>query len=357
MLKFLPVLLLLVTNFCFAQAAPESSPKEWTVYIHMNGNNNLCPFTKVNLNQLKSKDVSKNANIIVAYACNRLNDSRLIELTGAKEKDLLPRPQQFDMGDYKFFRDTATAVFKRYPSKKRMIVLWNHGSGWELKKTMPARGISYDDQSGNHISTPQLGLALQEISAQFPVDILGFDACLMQMAEVLYEYADYAKYTVASEDLEPGEGWDYTGMLKALDSSASPKQMGMDIVDAYLSYYEQTGQSVTLSVVDHAKLIPLTEEIRNLARSLNLTPGLKSIVDTLPTWYDDYKDLGTFLDKLPLEQASVAKDLYSQTVVYSKATEAATGLSVYLTPFPRSDYKDLKFSKATGWFDFIRQIK
>ena len=41
------------------------------------------------------------------------------------------------------------------------------------------------------------------------VDILAFDACLMQMLEVSYAVKDHVDIMLASEDIEPGEGWAY----------------------------------------------------------------------------------------------------------------------------------------------------
>lgn len=44
------------------------------------------------------------------------------------------------------------------------------------------------------------------------LDIIGFDACLMAMYEVGSVMAPYAHYLLASELLEPGQGWDYSSL-------------------------------------------------------------------------------------------------------------------------------------------------
>ena len=55
------------------------------------------------------------------------------------------------------------------------------------------------------------------------VDVLAFDACLMQMAEVAYEVKDLADYVVGSEETEPGPGYPYDPFLAGLLGHASLK--------------------------------------------------------------------------------------------------------------------------------------
>ena len=42
-----------------------------------------------------------------------------------------------------------------------------------------------------------------------PFELIGFDACLMASVEMASVASPYAKYMVASEEVEPGSGWDY----------------------------------------------------------------------------------------------------------------------------------------------------
>ena len=41
------------------------------------------------------------------------------------------------------------------------------------------------------------------------IDLLGFDACLMNMLEVALSTPGTARFIVGSEELEPGDGWPY----------------------------------------------------------------------------------------------------------------------------------------------------
>src|SRR3989339_1466776 len=120
--------------------------------------------------------------------------------------------ENVDMGDYKRVVDFVAWAKTNYPAKRYMLIIWNHGSGWMDPKGSP-KGISFDDETGNYIRTPQIGLILKEAGK---VDILAFDACLMQMAEVAYEVKDNAQVIVGSEETVPGLGYPYGLFLGAM---------------------------------------------------------------------------------------------------------------------------------------------
>ena len=86
---------------------------------------------------------------------------------------------------------------KNLSAKKYAVVIWNHGSGWSKRRgnNIP-EGISYDDESGNHITTAQLTPAVAKNAGESgqKIDILAFDACLMQMLEVSYAVKNHVNY-------------------------------------------------------------------------------------------------------------------------------------------------------------------
>jgi len=339
--------------------------KDWTIYIHMNADNSLCYFAPKDLAEIKSVDISANAYIIVSFDCSENGDSRIFEIQGNKEiditKDILKTdgPYEFDMGDYKFFEKTAMLVFEKYPSEKRFIDIWNHGGGWRLLPLADIRDVSYDDESGTHITTPQLGVAMKNISEKYSIDILGFDACLMQMVEVSYEVADYTKYVLASEESEPGDGWDYKGLGVLSKSNVAPEEIGVSMVNSYMDFYKEgtKKQSVTMSFVSTLGIKELVLGLRNLVPELEKMTGLYNIIDAVPGYNGSFKDLGLFLCKLKSKLAESLKQLYKDAVYYNKSTEPGTGISIYLTTYPDEKYKTLKFDKDTGWFDMLQNIK
>jgi hypothetical protein len=279
-----------------------------------------------------------------------MNDSRLIYLQGLKETVL--QKGEFDMGSYAWLTKTASETFAKYPSEKKMVVIWNHGSGWKDKEKSyhsTTKGISYDDQSGNYITTEQLG----KITDSLPrLDIMGFDACLMQMIEIGYEMKSKVNYIVGSEETEPGDGWDYTAMVKSLATSPTPLELGTAIVDGYSSFYEGQdtgGTTATLSLVDVKQLVSLSKMFASFYASYDKNAIFEAMKKAQSYTYSEYKDFGSFLSYMPEASVSKLSEQYKKTVAYTKNKLPDTGLSIYYTTSPSSNYFNLKFAKDTGW--------
>src|ERR1700681_4764617 len=81
-----------------------------------------------------------------------------------------------------------------------------------------SRAIAFDDQAKDFLDNMELKRALGEMKKLLgrPLDIIGFDACLMAMLEVNYQIMATARYAVGSEEEEPGNGWPSHRGLKGL---------------------------------------------------------------------------------------------------------------------------------------------
>jgi len=196
---------------------------------------------------LKSRKRSKKAtdrrvNIVFqldrAYGkpCNRY----FVEKGNAK---IVEEMGEVDMGDVNVLVDFLKWGVENYPAKRYALVLWNHGSGWDKNKVSAEyKGISYDDQSENHITTAQLTTGFADIKNFLGrnIDILAFDACLMQMVEVAYAVKDSVDVMVASEDTEPGNGWCYESALSPLvaNPAISAEKLGDILVKGYDASYD-----------------------------------------------------------------------------------------------------------------------
>ena len=95
------------------------------------------------------------------------------------------------------------------------------------------------------------------------MELVGFDTCLMATVDVAAVFQNYAKYLVGSEEVEPGNGWYYTGWLGALaeDPDMDGAGLGRAICDTYYEGCEAVGtqDQTTLSLTDLTKLTPLLE--------------------------------------------------------------------------------------------------
>jgi len=86
------------------------------------------------------------------------------------------------------------------------------------------------------------------------LDIMAFDACLMGMVEVAYEFRNLADYFVASMNYVQLNGWDYeqlfSNMHEDMDESLlTPADLSFHIVDSYRSFITSSlydsGQTMT----------------------------------------------------------------------------------------------------------------
>ena len=94
-----------------------------------------------------------------------------------------------------------------------------------------------------------------------PVDIIGFDTCLMATVDTAYTFSDIGKYLVASQEVEPGNGWLYSGWLGALAQTPDiePLELSKVICDSYVQGCEEVGteDNITLSATDLSKVAGL----------------------------------------------------------------------------------------------------
>ena len=102
------------------------------------------------------------------------------------------------MADPETLQEFIVWSAEKYPAKKYVLVLWDHGGG---SKT----GIFIDELFENDtMYLYELGAALRDGGIIFETVL--FDACLMANVETAYIIKDYARYMVASEEVVVGQG-------------------------------------------------------------------------------------------------------------------------------------------------------
>lgn len=366
-------------------AAPEmdqspSKLKEWTIMVYINGKNNLEPFALLDMNEMEMVGSSDQINVVTEIGRMKgystadgdwktsrrflvKKDSDFRKITSPVVQDL----GKVDMGDYKHLIEFGNWAKTAYPAKKYMLIVWNHGSGWD-KATAITKGISYDDETGSHITTPQLGLALKGIGG---VNVYGSDACLMQMPEVDYEIKDYAEYIVGSEETEPGDGYTYNLMLDPIvkNPTMGPEQLGKVTVDAYSDHYQSIRQESTQSLVKTAALAGYLAAVNDFVAAATAADEKALITSAISgaqsfAVYDN-KDLWHFLSLYAAssgnaavkEKAKTLQDYVVNKLVVHNRTNSfdnARGLSVYLPGYSMNpDYNDLAWAGASQWDEFI----
>lgn len=157
-----------------------------------------------------------------------------------------------------------------FPSIYSALTLWNHGSAWS------GFGDDHDNADGNGMSLSEMYRGIKEgivgsrvggrsgesFYFEFKFDILGFDACLMMQFDVLEVMSSLASYILASEDNEPGHGWNFRSLnpVTRRGSAEDEVQMfGSDKIQEYriatpLEYASRIVYGYTL----HSQSYPLT---------------------------------------------------------------------------------------------------
>lgn len=405
-------------------AATSSRPavKDWTFLVFMAADNNLEAGSELDLNEMETVGSNENLNIVVQLDRNgKYSQESEMKWSGCRryfiKKDAQPKkvtsPMLEDLGPI----DTATPesllgfvkwAQQRFPAKRYALILWNHGTGWKeiqpdiapsIMTTDDASGgnpfdaisynISYDDTSGTSMDIPTLGktlLKVKEILGK-PIDLLGFDACLMQMLEVAHESSASALFQVASTDLEPERGWPYDAFLRKL--AAAPemdgRKLGTAIVDTYKTSYQMGSQgntAVTLSLLDLSKVAAVATKLNAFVSAVK--SGIREIdrieqarEAALKFVYKDYIDLGHYLEILiktvetPSIKAAAKQLLGSLTgeggliIRHGAAGDKykdATGICIFLPDRNgfrtyKNRYKLLSLSAHSGWYKLLEELE
>lgn len=365
--------------------APEiAAPKELTVLVYKNAKNDLDNFGLMDMNEMERAGSGAGVNVVVEFgriAQERSEKSwtgvRRYYVTRDGDPENITSPVLWegnaDMGDWRHLAEFLAWGKKNFPARRYLLVVWNHGNGWKRghKPAAAQRGISFDDETGNHITTPELARALAQAGG---VDLLALDACLMQTAEVAYEVRDYAPVVTASEETEPGEGYPYDVILNALNASpAMPaEEIGRLIVGAYKAANEAAYMNTTQSAVRTAALPRLLALLGEWAAMARREPDpflLKYAMLNAQAFYDsDQKDIADVMKtvaglgvrpELKAKSAEVMDYLTGRVVIASGVSgyqhARARGLAVYM-PFKgmfNSDYSELAWAADGRWDEFI----
>ena len=232
-----------------------SSESGWTIMVYLCGSDleSSGGLASLNLEEMCSAVLPEDVNVLV-----ETGGSSAWYWDGI-ETDVLGRYQVVDgsleeaetaelasMGDPSTLTDFIQWGMDNYPSEHYGVILWDHGGG-------NADGVCYDElYDGDNLTLPELGSALNDTGVT--LDFIGFDACLMASFETAKAISGFGYYMVASEETEPGQGWDYESMLNAIgeDPSMQGDALGKVICDAFLDKCLRLdcADEATLSVID-----------------------------------------------------------------------------------------------------------
>ena len=397
--------------------SPTITKKSWTVMVYMAGDNSLDPDGVKDLKEMKKVGSTDKLNIIAQFdrAAGHVARRYYLRKGGIVTGDAVESMGAVNTGDPKCLSDFIQWGVKSYPADHYLLVLWNHGQGWDdtdiyaderhrslrrlasgpishaffrtpVRQTMEkartneaARAILLDDNAKDFLDNLEMKKVLSGASKlmKHKLDILGMDACLMSMAEVGYQVHGSTAYTVGSEETEPGEGWPYNTILGALakNPEMTPREFSTLIVDKYLASYKEK-DGVTLSACDLSAAGSLAAAVASLAVALQacLSDSSKrqrilAVRNQVQSYYVpdniDLADFCTLLAKADVGSAvatacqNVVKEVKSGYVIVQGYKGAdmknSNGVAIY---FPLKSvsplYAGLDFSKKTGWDKFLK---
>ncbi|MCG2825047.1 MAG: clostripain-related cysteine peptidase, partial [Thermoplasmatales archaeon] len=342
--------------------------KKWTFMVYMVGDNNLEQYLINNFENMSAVGSTADVNIVVQFDRHDDYDARYDDWNTSKRYYVTPGMTPTianalqDLGEVDSSKPGVLSDFinwsiNNYPAKHYALILGDHGLGIgglceDEKRTATPGG------SAVWMSLNELKQALQMANSNNGVklDIIGFDACLMGMAEVDYQIHEFANISVHSQETEDGNGWPYNPILANLTAAPtmSAEQFASIIVDCYYNYYTTVviDTWATLSAVNLTKQTNLSNAINSFAQQLitnaytyhTQITAARTASQTYATGYDnpyeDYTDLYDFAYEIKsrISVASVqtaAQSLMNainDTVINEKhgtARPDSHGISVY----------------------------
>ena len=328
---------------------------DWTIFVYLCGSD------------LESDGGAASSDIEEAFAARGSGQVKVVYQTGGSyfwyqninenrvqrylledgDLTLVDEKPEANMGTASTLADFLSWGVSNYPSERMGLILWNHGSG-------SINGVCFDEQYDyDSLTLGELDHALNQVYDQMTdrFEFIGFDACLMSTLETANVLTPYARYMYASQEMEPGSGWDYTSLLNNL--AANPDQDGAQLGEKVCrEYYDHCAdygfgsqRSATFSIIDLSKiddvLISMNEAFRVVYEQGDLGDVTRAVLEadsfggnSVSEGYSNMLDLGNILDQLSGygQEVRDASQTLQSCVLYTmngRLHKNASGLSVY----------------------------
>lgn len=371
---------------------------DWTFMVYMDADNNLYDWAYENLDLMDNVGSTDDVNVVVLWdGYYRPAYLYKVVLGGIELIGEFPlNGTEVNMGDPETLEAFVDFVNETFTADHYFLDLWDHGNSFA--------GGCVDDHTGvvglprDRLYNDEIAMALQG----YHIDIIAWDACLMAMMEVAYEYVALgvdSDYLVGSENYVPLYGYPYDVILQALVDTPTMSELdfAVTVASEYAEYYRPRahfngGVMATLSVIDLPTIEEAAADLSALAALLKTKLGenfnlYRALISqargdgNLP-WseygWEYYIDLPTFTLSL-YDRASdedvkelagrVSDTLINKTVVYVGNTQpmksvSALGIGIWFPPSFHSTgnanqptrvlqhYNALEFA-STGWLNFL----
>ncbi len=382
------------------------------------GDNNLSSFVLEDLGEMAAGMQGSFATLALADFAG--SGASVVEVTG-QGSQVLESLGEIDTGDPETLAGfLARALVSYSPETRRAIGFWDHGTGvfdeHDPSETILSRGINDVPRARRSRSLPARKLFVgRAASAAHPraramlhdttnggvltnreargvlaaafarsgaprIDLLFSDTCLNGMIEVLHELHDFAAVVVGSEDLEPGDGWDYFEWFSRMsaDPPADGAAWGAQAVRAFAAGYESRPDAFPCTLGAFRSDQDLTTAFTELVARCDALGAdgfnaLRAARDATQAFANrDTYDLRDFATRLAAATADPALRAACNGLVVAfdaaRVDAVALGDQVgnahglafwfpnnrYAFSQVESTYRGLQFHRATGWGDYLQ---
>ena len=373
--------MLILLNLCPAALGASEARNDWAIYLYLCGTDleTRAGAASADLMEIVNQAIPDGVTVVIQTGGakqwkNNIVNANYLEryaLQGEKFARVW-RGDNKSMGDAGTLAEFLAFCQTNFPAAHEAVILWDHGGG-------SAGGLIIDEQFGkDRLSLGELHEAFDRVftadSQTPPLEVVGFDCCLMATIDTAAAMKGYARYMVASEETVPGCGWNYYGLLNLMR-----RYPGMDgetlskaICDTYMAGCKAVGldSEATLSAVDLTKIDRLLTAYNRFGSQAVLQAcddsnffaafgrGAKAAENyggnTPKTGYTNMVDLGDLArqnaELMPVA-SRVVTDALADCVVYKVNGEyrsRASGLSCYYAYDPNPKLYDLYASASAS---------
>ena len=280
----------------------------------------------------------------------------IYRVSGDQRPESLMQTELMNMGDPATLAFFLNWCAENAPAERYDLILWDHGGG-------PILGVCADRLfDGDALTLSELSAALDAspFADGKALELIGFDACIMGTVEMTSVCAPYARYMIASEEVEPSGGWNY-GYLKDLEKDQDGAATGKRIIDQYFEANAENaddGARLSMTCFDLSGRAQVRQRMDTLFTDLadQLTDSSFATASRLRADTEGIgRETGAEYDLVDLENllsrhhpsadqpAGEVLESLAGMKAYHRSTEPQlTGLSVYFPYYNKEKY-------AEGW--------
>jgi len=375
----------LTLGACSAGDSPAADSGSWTILTYSIADTDLEPYMMEDLDELGASGGYDDLNLVAlvdrstdygdddVLGLDGWDGGKLLEITDGGAT-VLDDMGDINTGDPQVLADFITRGISDYPADHYALVISDHGASWP-----GVGGDESNDQDGLDLYELNTGIAAGlEGAGLDKLDLLGFDACLMATYEVASTLAPLADRLLASQELEPGHGWDYSSFAMVGDNGgATVDELGSAIIAGFEAQaVDQEDESeITLSLTDLTKMPAVDAALADFTGQLidrvdGVAPVVgKTLAQTLGFGKSPDPDSDSFMTDLGILAGEIGVDALDVSdeadalvraindavvdKVDGQATQGATGLSIYFPPQPEyyvQDYDEITTDGNWGAF-------